>query len=127
MADYTRAIASALRMITKYGQSVTLVKFADTTPDSSQPWRTGAPTESTQTVFGVFQNYDLVSRGGSRHIQGELILAGDKKFLIAASGLTNPPTPKGEIRVSSIIWKIVSVEELAPSGTPIMYSLQVRQ
>ncbi len=122
MAVYTRQIETSRRMLSAYGRAVTLYTFADATPDATKPWRTGAPTASTQAGFAAFFDYTV------KEIDGELIHVGDKKAYLAASGLTVAPTPKGEIRYNSEIWKIINVETLAPNASePILYILQLRQ
>ena len=121
MPVYTQQIATAKRLLAKYGQSVSVYSYSDNTPDATKPWRTSAPTSSVQTGTAAFFDYDV------KHIDGELIHVGDKKVLLAAKGLTSKPTPKGEIRVGADIWKIVNVNTLSPNGEDILYTLQVRQ
>lgn len=126
MAVFTQQIEMVNRLLTKYGRTVSIYTYADTTPDSAKPWRTGASTSSTQTGVAAFFDYTDSDREGVRHSGGELILIGDKQVYLSAKGITKP-TPKGELRIGSEIWKIVRVATLSPNGENVLYTLQVRQ
>lgn len=120
MGTYDRAVATAKRLIAKSGRSVDLVLFQDGAPgDANQPWRQGAFTESSQSAKAVFLST-------STKTDKDSVPAEERMVLIAASGLTNKPFPKGEIRVASDDrWRILSVEPVSPDGQDILYKVKV--
>jgi hypothetical protein len=116
---YERQIATAKRLIQKFGRSCTIVTVTEGTADATKPWRGGTATQSSESSYGVMLDYK------AEHIDGTRIQQGDKKVFVQQT--TTPPKPQGLVKFDSDVWKIVNVETLAPNGTPIMYVLQVRQ
>jgi len=123
---YASQIASALKLIAKYGGPAALVVTTTATPDPSKPWETPADTEQSQDVRAAFLRYE------QKYIDNDVIHAGDQKVLIAASNLERAPSLQG--RVERVVngtteyWKVVNVYPLNVNGQePILYTLQVRQ
>lgn len=122
MAEYDSAIAMALRLITKKGQTATLRNFTAVAPaDANKPWKPGVSTPVNQTPKMVFLDYE------QKFIDGAVIKMGDQRVFIPASGLTAAPTVEGLILRGSEVWKIKAVKPLNPAGDPIMYEVQARQ
>lgn len=122
MAFYEEMAATALVMITEYGQPVTL---RDVAPGGYDPETstTLPPQTSEQVVQGI-----LVEYTGREFEASSLILTGDKKLKIAAKGLAWIPALGSVAIIQGQEWKIVPpVKEINPAGTPIMYELQVRR
>lgn len=117
MTIHTKAAATAVRLLAKYGQVVTLTHSAPGTYDPA----TGsvANTLTTQTAVAVELDYS------EREIDGTLVQRGDKKLLLAASGLT-VPTVDDTVTVRSVVYTIKSVNTVAPGGVDIVYELQGR-
>ncbi len=121
MSEYTRAIATALRLITKKGQAVTLTTK---TPGAYNTATGGITvTEATQTVRGVVTNF------ATKDIDGDLIKADDVLLILAASGVTNKPQPdKSKVTLlSGVSYTVKNVLDVAPSGESIVYRLQLRK
>lgn len=118
MSFYGNAQSTALRLIAKFGQSVThTIRVA-----GSYDYATGAVTvtETTQTVSAVMVKYS------SNEIDGMLVLSSDRKALIAASGITKPSVDD-VLTISGVAWTVKSVDELNPGGTALTYECQVRK
>lgn len=121
MSEYTRSIATALRLITKKGQAVTLTTK---TPGSYSTSTSGISiTETTQTAKGVVTNYS------TKDIDNDLIKADDLLLILAASGVTNKPQPdKTKVTLASgVVYTVKNVIDVAPSGESIVYKLQLRK
>lgn len=121
---YTEEIATALEMIREAGAPVVLVGFAKASaPDPNRPWETTYAAASEQPAFAVFLGEV------QRRKEGTLTHEAETKALVAASGLEEPPTIKGELRMGEYgdgaRWRIIDVKPLAPDGTPILYELRV--
>lgn len=121
MSEYTRSIATALRLITKRGQAVTLTTKTAGAYDTA----TGATaiTETTQIGYGVVTEYN------TKDIDGTLIKADDLLLILAASGVTTKPVAdktKATL-LSGVAYLVKHVLDIAPSGESIVYKLQLRR
>jgi hypothetical protein len=118
MGTYERAAASALRMLTKYGQAVTLRSVPAGT------YANGAVTGNTPvdtTRRGVL--FDLPS-GGDTQQNMTLIQQGYKQLYMDASG--SAPTVADRVIVDSIEYVISTVKTLSPAGIPVLYELYIK-
>lgn len=121
MSLYTDLRATAGRLLTSYGQSMTLTKRASGAYDPS----TGASTvtSTTYTVKGAVFDYS----GGAYKPAPMLIQAGDRRALISAEGLSVAPEPADHLTIGSTRWAIVTVTPTDPGGTAVVYECQVRR
>lgn len=117
-AFYDRMQATALRLIAKFGQQVTLT---DVVPGVYDPatGETSAGSTTVQTPMAILQD------SGAQYGNGDMIEIGDKKILIAAKGLTIPPRLTSTVTgVDGVVWRIVNVKATNPAGTPLVYEVQ---
>lgn len=63
----------------------------------------------------------------SREIDGTRVLATDKKAYLSVGALTIEPTLSDQLVVGGISHAIIRVKPLAPSGTVVLWELQVRK
>lgn len=120
-AFYDRTAATALRLITQFGQPVTI---RATNVGEYDPETGSAPPDSTkeQTAQGI-----LLEFTGQEFQNNSLIKQGDKKLKIAAQGLEWVPDLLNKVIIQGRTWSIVPpLKEFNPAGTPILYELQVR-
>ncbi|WP_323150705.1 hypothetical protein [Pseudomonas glycinae] len=120
-AFYDRTAATALRLITQFGQPVTI---RATTVGEYDPEAGSAPLDSTkeQTAQGILLDFT-----GQEFQNNSLIKQGDKKLKIAAQGLEWVPDLLNKVIIQGRTWSIVPpLNEVNPAGTPILYELQVR-
>ena len=82
---------------------------------------TGAITESESdsTIKGVLSDVAL------REVN-ELVQAGDKRLMIAASAVTTAPETKDRIVISSVVQQIIQVNTIEQANTAIAYELILR-
>jgi hypothetical protein len=116
---YDRMAATALRLITQYGQAVTLrdVQPGGYDPDNPE----GAEVILEQIAQGILFDFT-----GFEFQADTLIVRGDKKLKIAASGLDWKPKPMITAEIQGNTWTVINVKEVNPAGTPLIYELQVR-
>lgn len=137
MADFSRQIASALRLIEKNGGDVTISRTLQITPDVNKPWRKAPGPASAYTVKGVTLEFKRTfeSQGFTAGSEdSKAILPGDMKILIAYQSVTNAVNgfqiESGNF-VNCALGKFIVVSSflLAPDAgaSPILYSLQVRK
>ncbi|MDI2590026.1 hypothetical protein POF45_01085 [Pseudomonas sp. 681] len=120
MAFYDEMAVMALEMITEFGQPVTIraVTVGEYDPDTG----TAPETIAEQTAQGILLDFT-----GQDFQNNSLIKVGDKKLKIAAQGLEWVPNLLNKVIVQGRTWSIVPpLKEINPSGTPILYELQVR-
>lgn len=116
------ALASSLRkvaakVVSKFGGDATVRIVTG----GSYNTTTGAITESESdtTIKGVLSDVSL------REVN-ELIQAGDKRLLIAASAVTTAPETKDRIVISSVVHQIIQVNVTEQANSAIVYELILR-
>lgn len=123
MSFYGNAQNTTSKALTKFGHTCT---HTIRTAGTYNPAAGGVTvSETTQSVKAALFDYKT-QMGGTQEIGGTLILAGDKKALIAAKNITAPKVDD-TLTVGSVVWTIKNVKELNPAGTSIMFELQVRK
>ena len=123
-AFYDRMAATALRLISKFGQTATI---KDVTAGSYDPVTgTGTPdTPIDQPAELILLDYSS-QESGAKDAEGTQIKAGDKKILIAAKGLLWAPKLTSTITADGADWRIVNVKSSNPAGTPLVYEIHGR-
>lgn len=116
--NYTTSSATALRLLTKFGQAVTLRKQTAGAYDPS----TGTATITQSDTAG--NAVMLEFSDGERYQAGTTIQEGDKKALLNAVAVT--PAPNDLLIVGSATWTVLGVKTLAPAGTVVLYELHLR-
>lgn len=103
--NYTALQALADKLIVQFGQSGQLIRG-----------------DSDDRVVRVVE---ISYRPSER--DGQLIAATDRRFLISARGLTQPPDKEEDkLIVGGLEFRIVAVSPLSPAGIPVYYETQVR-
>ena len=116
-AFYTGLAATALRLLTKFGTTVTITR---TTGQSIDPV-TGVVTPGTTanlSTTGLLKKYPDDLMDGTRIMTGDrsLILSNEVEPL-----LTDNPVIGGES------WSVVSIETVKPTSVALVYFVQVRK
>lgn len=121
-AFYDRMADTALRLISQYGQAVTIRETGEGSYDPVTGFDTpGGTTE--QIAQGILLDYT-----GREFAENSLLIHGDKKLKIAAKGMTGAPNLLAEVVIQGETWSIVPpLKEINPAGTPLLYELQVRK
>jgi hypothetical protein len=116
------ALSSSLRkvaskVVSKFGGDVTVRIVTG----GSYNTTTGAITESESdsTVKGVLSDVSL------REVN-ELIQAGDKRLLIAASAVTTAPETKDRVVIGGVVHQVIQVNITEQANTAIVYELILR-
>lgn len=115
--DYAKMAVTARRLLTRFGQSITISRTTGATYDPV----TGVTTPGTTTAFtpkGVLLKYP------DRLIDGTRILQSDRKLILddtVAPEMSDKPLVQGEE------WTIQDIMTVSPAGTPLIYEVQVRK
>ena len=118
MADfYTKMAATALKLLTKFGATVALVRETGALLDPI----TGAETsgvDASTTTTGLLVPYP------DKMIDGTRILDSDR-MLIASGETVILPTDKPTIGGEN--WAIISIKTIKPTTVAVVYFVQVRR
>jgi hypothetical protein len=115
LASPLRKVAS--KLMAKFGgvatiRRVTLGAYNATTG-------TAAETTTDTAVRGVLQDVNL------REVN-DLIQAGDKRLLIAATDLANAPTTADRVIIGAVAHQVIQVQTIEQDNEPITYELILR-
>lgn len=116
--DYANIAANALAALTDAGQDVTRRAYAAGAYDPA----TGAASITTTdtTRKGVIFDFGA----GKTLERGALIQIGDKRLLLDA---TATATMTDHFIVGSDDYSVVSIGEVNPAGTPVLYDIHLRK
>jgi phospholipase/lecithinase/hemolysin len=115
--NFAKSAATALKLITKFGASGTLVKRAAGSNDPATGSNT--ITETSYTVKAVLLNY----RANETNTQGSLVQAKDRKVIMQATTVT--PDVSDTFTFNSVTYRVVEVKTLNPAGTNVLHELRV--
>lgn len=118
-ALYTRLAATALRLLTKYGQPVTLRNY------TAGVYSPALGTATPQTADSTRQCAVFDYPNGQFLDPSSLIQSGDKKGLMDANGAA-PSLEDHIITADGIEYVIKQIKTLAPAGAAVIHELQLR-
>lgn len=113
--DYTKAQATAKRLIKKFGREATLkIKSG-----SGDPWN---PTqvETEQTVIIATSKYQ------NSQIDGTLIRQSDKRIYMSTEGATIAPEEGHTLTIGDLDHSIKNADPLSPGETVVFWEIQAR-
>jgi hypothetical protein len=115
LASPLRKVAS--KLMAKFGGTATIRRVV---PGVYNP-TTGTVSETTTdtAVRGVLEDVNL------REVN-DLIQAGDKRLMIAAADIANPPTTADRVIIESRTLQVIEVRTIEQDNQPITYELILR-
>lgn len=116
--NYSEAVTSALETLTEFGSDVTRKSFTAGTYDPA----TGSVTPTTADTMRKGALFDFGA--GQTLERGTLIQGGDKHLLVDA---TAQVALQDHFIVGGVEYVIVSIGEIAPAGTVVLYDLHLRR
>lgn len=119
MGLYDDLAATSLELLTEFGQTVTKRTITVGTYD---PTTGSASSASADTVRkGVILDFGP----GQSLERGQLIQINDKRLLLDANG--SAPQMEDRFIAGGAEYSVVSIGEVNPAGTPVLYDLHLRQ
>jgi hypothetical protein len=116
MSFTTNARAAAVKLLTKFGQTVTFTYSSSETYTIAT--QTNAKTPATFTGKAVSTNYIKTE------IDGSSIQQGDIRLLV--ENTTVAPVTDNTVVIDTITYRVMDVESINPNGSNIMYICQLR-
>jgi hypothetical protein len=125
MSFYQGLATTALKLITSKGQSMTWSRRVASAYDPA----TGAASITTTDSIcrGLILDYPEKTYSAVATDGGMLVVRGDRKLLLAASGMSGFPQPEDTFLVGSDVWSVVATKAVDPAGTVLVYECQVRK
>jgi hypothetical protein len=117
MPNYSNLAATATRLITKFGQSITVTNFAPGAEDVN----TGISTQeaTTFTTVGVLLDFDYRNFGETSESYHQ-VSKSDKRILLSASKVINA----GDlIFIDNTIYKAYVIKCVNPAAVRIVYDI----
>lgn len=119
--DYSKLAATSIAQIADKGRAVSFVyKTQGTYAPATDTFSVAAST-TTQTVYMVIT--DVLKKD----VNETLIKAGDKIGLLANDSLTRAPKTGDRVTDGTETFDVISIEEIKPGDTVILYRLQLRR
>lgn len=115
--NYTKSAATALSLLTKFGEDVTVTRVTTGTYDPSTG--ANAVTTSTAMVKGVVLDFGA----GTSMVGGNMVTAGDKRLLLEAAAA---PDMNDRFTANGMTYAPVSIGEVNPAGTVVLFDIHVR-
>ena len=118
MAIYDRQIATATRLIEKYGQTITWRKVGILTPDATQPWENtnGTTVDYSPKMVFISKWRDQILL---KYLKGTDIPTGDITGLMATQSFI--PAINDTIVRGSDNYVVKDINTVSPNGTAILY------
>ena len=127
MVDYVKLAATAARLVSNNGRSITLVEFDKTPDDADKPWRGAVDPrispESTKVVSGVFVEPSSAVRLGMSSEVDDLLKRSSQIIIVASTD--DLEVYNEVIDTDTKRWKIVGMEKLKPADTTLLYFIGV--
>lgn len=126
MTAFARQIATAKRLIAKNGANCTWRQIPDAVPDTSEPWKVAAGVpKDFKNVRVVFLPYTRMGYEFLRLLTGTEIQIGDVKGLMAQQ-VFKPSITDVLIHPNGTVYRVNKLDPLAPDGTDILYTLDLK-
>lgn len=122
-ADYSAAVATANALLTRFGNAATVERLvAGTAPDPSQPWRVGVPSATASFACTAV----IVPKSGVN--PATMIAYSGVAYLRPTDGASVPTNEDRLTDAAGRVWKIISVETLAPDAVSnIIHTCELQQ
>jgi len=117
MSLYSDLAKVSLDLLTRFGQGITRRACAAGAydPATGTASQTTADTSRKGAVFAF--------GAGVTFVRGQLVKTTDKRLLVDATG---PVLETDRFLIGGIEYTVVTMDEIAPSGTPVVYDLHIR-
>lgn len=121
--NYARTVATAARLLARFGQTVTLTVVSEGAYDPEA----GAATNTSAAYTGK----GLPGSYAQRDINGTSIQATDVKLYLSplqTSGAVMPTPATGDkMTVASVVYGVIDSRPMSPAGTVVLHEVQLRK
>ena len=114
-AKATGALSAIQRAGTTYTLSRTTVS-----PSGSEPWKKSSSSSADQTANGILDDFRAFER------DGQIVRERDRRYLVAASGLSPGPAPGDELTDGTDTLRVEAVETIRSGPVDVIHYLHTR-
>lgn len=126
MGQYDRQIATAKRLIAKYGQSVTWRQIRNgAINNAATPWKPSASEVTEKTAQIAFFPYTTENKQLLRHLLGTEVPVGSLTGYMPSVDFE--PALKDTVVRDNKVLSIKSIDPISPNGQIILYTIQFEQ
>lgn len=122
MFNYANSLATAERLLAKFGQDITITTVTVGAYDTAT--QTTLTTETPYTAKGVLLDYKRIDSGA---MTAGNIQVNDKKLLVSPVGLTIEPNANDRATINGELWNVINVKTVKPASITVLYELQIRK
>jgi hypothetical protein len=115
VAEYDKAIATAMRLIQKKGRGISLTPPSGVDLDALKPWL-GKEDGAGIPAQGAFTKDERVEEDGAQKRTGEVFIAADAAYDI---------TTEYEVVDGAAVWNITKIELVAPGAQQVVWRLEL--
>jgi hypothetical protein len=119
--NYANSAATALRLLTKFGRDVTHRKINEGTYNPETGTVTNTNTDTTVKAVDL----DFSDKTNGNQYFTDNVQMGDRYALIAPSVASIDVSDK--LIIGGVTWNVVNVKTLAPAGTVVLFTAQIRK
>lgn len=129
--DYSKNLATARRLVQKFGRQVTLVKLKQTSSDSAKPWQAPTDARSAPDVSTVVSAAAVPP--SSETALGLTARAPEIAKQVEQILIMEPSTSDTLVEDHNLVidqgkeFKILDIEKLQPAGVALLYYVWIGQ
>jgi hypothetical protein len=128
--DYTRPLATARRLIVKFGQLVTFTRIDNLDgydAQSGESFETITTFTANAVVLPGSSSAQDVMNPSNFMIEGSLIRDAENYALVEVNSAGDQPQPADKVTFGGDDWRIIDVYALAPAGLNVMFSVALER
>ena len=130
MADHSKFLALARRLIAREGRSVTFGKLATTSADADRPWKgpariAGLPPPLTNEVTTIAVFLPDGAGFGKMIEDNDLFKNAEQMVLVAPPASGEDLSGYNVVVDGSVRWKIDVIKELKPADLTVLFAMGV--
>ena len=128
--NYARPQATARRLITKFGQSVTFTRIVEGgvyDPVTGQAVETETTFDANIAVFPGSSTAQDAMNPSNVMIPGTLVRDAENYALVEVNAAGSQPQPTDKVTFGGDDWRIIDVYALAPAGLNVMFNVALER
>lgn len=126
MVDYVKLAATALRLITKNGKTITVTKLNTTASDANKPWRGAVDPRSPPAATASVKAVEVAPGSLGKLIsKGDIPADVETAFMVAPELTTAALDDFDELTSDGTIYSIGKIIKIKPASVVMLYIFMV--
>jgi hypothetical protein len=120
--DYSRSVATANRLLTRFGRTIQVQTVAEGVYDPETS--TSTPVTTNTDVKAC--DFDFEDKSGGQIYQSDsLVQIGDRYALVAPT--VDDINTSDKLIIDGVTWNIINVKRLSPAGVNVLFTVHIRK